>query len=180
MVNNSFVELSSPCFHPAQSKADLVRVRLTRAHIASGQVGPLVDQLMQLSDTLPGVQRWKDKLIIGIEKSATETRDASEIPEVVHYFRQLTQQWPFWAHFVEKECGTMGAVLRLLIGTERMRTSDGHHSVLLTDADAVRAKSKWLFAQTKHLYRCHGLPETEDVEAARAMTRAVNAMFQKT
>ena len=58
MVNNSFVELSSPCFHPAQSKADLVRVRLTRAHIASGQVGPLVDQLMQLSDTLPSVQRW--------------------------------------------------------------------------------------------------------------------------
>ena len=73
-----------------------------------------------------------------------------------------------------------GAVLRLLIGTERIHKGVGSASVLLTDADAVRAKSKWLYSQMKHLCRCHGLPETEDVEAARAMTRAVNAMFQKT
>ena len=180
MAHSSFVELSSPRFDAAHTRADLVRVRITRTDIASGRVGPVVDQLMQLSDSPQGVERWKDKLIIGIEKSPADVRDASEIAEVVHYFRQVTVQWPFWAHFAEKECGTIGAVLRLLIGTERIRKDDGSEAVTLTDADEVRAKSKWLFAQMKHLYRCHGLPETEDVEAARAMTRAVNAMFQKT
>ncbi len=180
MVNNSFVELSSPRFDAAQTKADLVRVRITLADVSSGRVGPVVDQLMQLSDTPQGVLRWKDKLIIGIDKSLTETRDASEIPELVCYFRQLTLQWPFWSHFVEKECGTMGAVLRLLIGTERLGRSGGQAGHLLTDADEVRAKSKWLYEQMKFLYRCHCLPETQDIETAKAITRAVNAMFHKT
>lgn len=180
MAHSSFVELSNPRFDAANTKAELVRVRITRADVASGSTASLVCQLMQLSDTREAVQRWKDKLIIGIEKAPTETRDASEIAEVVHYFRQLTSQWPFWSHYVEKECGTMGAVLRLLIGTERLRKGDAAETVLLTDADEVRAKSKWLFGQMKHLYRCHGLPEAEDVDAAKAMTRAVNAMFHKT
>ena len=56
-------------------RADLVRVRLTSADMASGHVGPVVDQLMQLSDTREAMLRWKDKLIIGIEKSPTDVRD---------------------------------------------------------------------------------------------------------
>lgn len=180
MVNNSFVELSNPRFDAAQTKADLVRVWITLADISSGHVGAAVDQIMQLSDTPQGVVRWKDKLIIGIEKSPTETREASEIPELVRYFRHLTLQWPFWAHFAEKDCGTVGAVLRLLIGTERLGRNGGQPGQLLTDADEVRAKSKWLYGQMHYLYRCHSLPQTQDIDTARAMARAVNAMFHKT
>lgn len=179
MNHSSFVELHSPRFDAATSRGDLVRFRITQADIASARVGAAVDQLMQLSDTASGVQRWKDKLIIGIEKSALETRDASEIPEVVHYFREITRQWPFWAHFAEKEHGTMGAVLRLLIGSERLRKAGGSDTVWLTDADEVRARSQWLFRQTRQLYQCHGLPEGNEFEAALAMTRAVNALFHK-
>jgi len=180
MANNSFVELSNASFHAAHTKADLVRVRITCADIASGHVGRLVDQLMQLSDTVEGALRWKDKLIIGIEKSPHESRDVSQIPEAVRYFRRLTKQWPFWSHFAEKECGTMGAVLRLLIGTECLRKGAENEGVMLTNADAVRYQSKWLFDQMQHLYHCHGLPEAQAIDTAQAMALAVNAMFQKT
>ena len=180
MVNNSFVELNSPAFNTTKTVADLVRVRITKADIASARVGPLVDRLMLLSDNLDGVTNWKNKLFIGIERSADETRDASEIAANVIYFRQLTRQWPFWLHFAEKECGTLASVLRMLIGTERMQQPDGRTHRVLTDADEVRSISKWLYAHTKHMYRFHGLPEYEDTEMAKELTRAVNAMFQKT
>jgi hypothetical protein len=38
---------------------------------------------MQLSDNLDGLNNWKGKLFIGIEKSPDETRDASEIAATV-------------------------------------------------------------------------------------------------
>ena len=119
------------------------------------------------------------KLFIGIEKASNETRDASEVPAIVHFFRQLTGQWPFWLHFAEKEYGTLAAVLRLLIGTERVHLSDGREDRVLTNADAVRAQSKRLYTQMKHLYRFHGLPESDDIAMAKALTKVVNAMFQK-
>jgi hypothetical protein len=180
MTNISFVELDSKQFNPVKSYAQRVRLRLTLADIESGHVGNVVDQLMQLSDTKEGVLNWRNKLIISAEKPLAEKRVASEIPAMVHYFRALTEQWPFWLHFVEKEGSTVGSVMRMLVGTERLRQFDGREDLLLTDADKVRGQAKRLFDQMKHLYRCHGLHEDEDTEMAKAITRAVNAMFQKT
>jgi hypothetical protein len=134
---------------------------------------------MQLSDSKEGVSNWRNKLIISAEKLPAEKRVGSEIPAMVHYFRVLTEQWPFWLHFAEKDGSTVGSVLRLLVGTERVRQTDGREDLLLTDADKVRAQAKWLFDQMKVLYRCHGLHEDEDTVMAKAITRAVNAMFQK-
>jgi len=179
MVNSSFVELNSPAFNATRSVADLVRFRITRAHIASGHVGPLVDQLMQLSDNLDGLNNWKSKLFIGIEKSPDDTRDASETAATVQYFRQLTREWPFWLHFAEKEWGTMASVLRLLIGTERQYLPDGSAHRVLTDADEVRSMSKCLYGTTKLLYRFHQLPESDDFAMAKELTRVVNTMFHK-
>jgi hypothetical protein len=116
---------------------------------------------------------------ISAEKPLAERRAASEIPAMVYYFRSLTEQWPFWLHFAEKDGSTVGSVLRLLVGTERIRQTDGREDLLLTDADKVRAQAKRLYDQIKHLYRCHGLHEDEDTEMAKAITRAVNAMFYK-
>lgn len=180
MPNNSFMDLSNKRFDACLCNANLVRLRICQADIASGRVGHLVDQLMQLSDTLEGVLNWKDKLIIRIELPHTEQREASEIPEVVHYFQVLTSQWPFWLHFAEKTGGTVGTVLRLLIGTEHMQLPATQQSLNLTDAFQVRSKAKWLYGQIKHLYRCHALPESEDTQIAVAIVKAVNAMFHKT
>ena len=179
MTNISFVELDSKQFNPSRNYAQRVRLRLTQADIASGHVGNVVDQLIQLSDTHEGVMNWRNKLIISAEKPVAEQRAASEIAAMVHYFRAVTAQWPFWLHFAEKDGSTVGSVLRLLVGTERLRQSAGREDLLLTDADKVRAKAKWLFEQMKLMYRCHGLHEDEDAEMAKAITRAVNAMFQK-
>lgn len=179
MVHSSFVELSSPTFHPIRSIADLVRLRITQADLACGRVAPLVDQLMQLSDNLDGVVCWKGRLFIGIEKARDETRDASEVKAIVHYLRQLAGQWPFWLHFAEKEFCTMAAVLRLLTGTERMHLSDSCEDRVLTNADGVRAQSKWLYTQMKHLYRFHGFPESDDLAMAIELTQVVNTMFLK-
>jgi hypothetical protein len=134
---------------------------------------------MQLSDNLDGVVCWKGRLFIGIEKARDETRDASEVKAIVHYFRQLTGQWPFWLHFAEKECGTMATILRLLTGTERMHLPADLEDRVLTNADGVRAQSKWLYAQMKHLYRFHGFPESDDLAMAKELTQVVSAMFQK-
>jgi hypothetical protein len=180
MTNISFVELDSKQFNPATTYAQRVRLRLAQADIASGHLGHVVDQLMQLSDTKEGVLNWRNKLIISADKPVAERRSASEIPAMVHYFRALTAQWPFWLHLAEKDGDTVGSVLRLLVGTERIRQNDGREDLLLTDADKVRAQAKRLFEQMKHLYRCHGLHEDEDTEMAKAITRAVNAMFLKT
>lgn len=180
MAHNSFTELDSPHFDAAQTKADLVRLRISQADIRSGQVGRLVDQLMQLSDSHEALLRWKNKLIIAVEKPPLDLRDASEIPQIVQYFRLLTQHWPFWLHFAEKDNGTVGLVLRLLIGTERLRQLDGREPLMLTNADQVRAQSKALYRQMKHLYRFHALPERSDKDMALAITLAVNAMFHKT
>lgn len=180
MQSSSFMELSSAQFDAAQSKADLVRLRITQADIRSARVGALVDQLMRLSDSREGLLRWKNKLIIDVEKPQLDLRDASEISEVVQYFRLLTQHWPFWLHYVEKQGGTVGTVLRLLIGTERMRLPDGRASLMLTNAEQLRVQAKWLFGQMKHLYRFHALPEAEGTAMAMAVTQAVNAMFHKT
>jgi hypothetical protein len=180
MPHISFVELDSKHFNPASSYAQRVRLRLTHADMASGHVGNVVDQLMQLSDSKEGVLNWRNKLIIAAEKPLGEPRASSEIPATVNYFRALTGQWPFWLHFAEKDGSTVGSIMRLLVGTERVQQADGREDVLLTDADKVRAQAKWLFNQMKHLYRCHGLPEEEDTAMARSIARAVNAMFQRT
>jgi hypothetical protein len=180
MTNVSFIELNSRQFNVNTTNANLVRLRITRADIRSGRVGNLVDQLMQLSDTKEGVINWQDKLIIGAEMLRSDSREASEIPELVRFFRNLTRQWPYWLHFAEKRGGTVGAVLRLLVGSERMMQSYGSDNLFLTDADQVRSKAKWLFGQVKHLYNCHGIEDEAYLDMAKAVTASVNTMFHKT
>jgi hypothetical protein len=83
-------------------------------------------------------------------------------------------------HFAEKQGGTVGAVLRLLIGTERLEQSAGSTHLYLSDADQVREKAKWLFGQVQYLYSCHEVSDDDYLEMAKAVTQSVNTMFHKT
>lgn len=179
MPQENVIDLSSPDFNVLRDDIDFVRVLITREDVVSKRVGRLVDQLMTLSDTKTGVINWKNKLRIGFQRMGDTAMDLSEMPHVLSYFRELTNQWPFWWHYVEKDGPTIGIVLKMLVGTERLVNESGKEILALANFPEVQSRAMFLFNKMNYLYRCHGIAEVENKKTRKLVTEAINSLFMK-
>lgn len=96
-------------------KNTLLIIGISRQEVESGNHAVLLDNLLELSQSKELTEQYANRLALMFGGYDDDPRPLAEIPEVVSFLCHLTSQWPYWAHFVEKDfSGTVGVILALL------------------------------------------------------------------
>ena len=96
------------------AKDEILVIAITRESVVTHDIRPLLDKLLPLADTREAAIAWEGKLTFYFDGWDEDPRETAEIPEIRAYFLNVTAEFPFWFHFVEKVGDTFWHVLRLL------------------------------------------------------------------
>ncbi|MFC0676694.1 hypothetical protein ACFFGH_02345 [Lysobacter korlensis] len=94
-------------------RADALVVVLNRREVESDRVGYTIDHLMRLSDDPVLAQKFEGRVYLVFEGYAGKQPYESAASR--RFFRALTDQWPYWFHFLERREGSLRLALRLLV-----------------------------------------------------------------
>lgn len=161
--------------HEAAKTADFLVMEFSRPVVASGLIGDALDRLLQLSDSAEHVRRFGSSMTFVFLGYDHDPRELYEIPECRAFFQQLTREWPYWLHFLEKDADSIGLVLRLLCQVDVSRRSPHCIDAHFRQPDELGPVLLRLFNGMNDLYDVHGLSEAENL----AMTARINAALER-
>lgn len=151
-------------------KADFAVISFSRQNVEHGLIGDALDRLMSLSDSPSFVAQFEDRMALKFDGYDDDPRELSQIPECVVFFRALTQQWPYWYHFLEKNGPSISIVIQLLCDMRVVQTINGRVGCEFVSLDEFRGVAMRLFDGMNTLYEAHGIDEAQNV----AMSKKVN------
>ncbi|CAA9311912.1 MAG: hypothetical protein AVDCRST_MAG71-811 [uncultured Lysobacter sp.] len=94
-------------------EAEALVVVLSRGEIESGRVGHTIDRLMNLSDDPVLARKYEGRVHLVFAGYGSEPHQNATCRR---FFRALTDQWPYWFHFLERREGSLRLALQLLVG----------------------------------------------------------------
>ena len=144
----------------------------TREDMELGAVGQAVDRLMQLSDDDDLARRMEGQVFLLIEGYDTDPRELFQIEECVSFFRAVTEQWPYWFHFLERKSGSLGRALRMLVDVRVTHMDDGVVKAVV-EAECLEAVLLRMFKAMAGLQQRLDLDETHTVEASEEVLKAL-------
>lgn len=153
---------------------DHVFCQFSRSEVEAGPVGGAVDRLMELSDDNAIARHLEGRLTLMFEGYDDDPRELYEIPEVVQFFRSLTEAWPFWFHFLEREGDSLCVAMRLLTDVRLLSRQRGQVRADIDFADYQRELNR-LFEGMNGLHERLGYRPAETVRATGAILRRVRA-----
>ena len=162
-------------FDGAAAACDDVVLILSRDEVEDGNISDALDRLLNFSDNPTHVRQFEDRLTVAFSGYDDDPRELHQIPEVVSFFRRLSNHWPYWLHFAEKEGGAIGMVFWLLCDVEVLRSSAGMVRFRFKDPEALGTTMMSLFNATNALYEANGIDE----ERNEHMTEKVMAAFER-
>lgn len=96
------------------SKQELAVVEFERRHIEAGDIKAALAMLAPMAASRESAERFEGTLTFYFSGYDEDPRETAAIPEIRAWFQELTGEFPYWLHFVEKEGDTFFHVLRLL------------------------------------------------------------------
>ena len=120
--------MTSPRYPHARlspAKNQILAIAITRESVVTHDIRPLLDKLLPLAATREAAIAWEGKVTFFFDGWDQDPRETAEIPEIRAYFLDVTSEFPFWFHFVEKVGDTFWHVLRLLCRGHREQVQDG-------------------------------------------------------
>jgi hypothetical protein len=159
---------------------DFLVMTFTRREVESGLIGDALDRMMSISDQPDFVRQFADRMTFIFEGYDLDAREIYQIPECVAFFRELSAQWPFFFHFLEKTKLTFGLLFQLLCDVEVVAVGDGLTGSRFVDMDQVSAMASHLVEGLNVLYRVHGIDEEAfDVMVQKAVAAFERALLNK-
>ncbi len=110
-----------PLAHHSASKNERLVIAITRYSVETGDTRPLLDKLLPLAPSREAPLHWEGKLTFYFEGWDLDPRETQEIPEIRANFLEVTAEFPYWLHFVEKEGETLLHLFRLLCRCHSVR-----------------------------------------------------------
>lgn len=99
--------------HEELLRAEALVVVLSRREIEGGRVGHTIDRLMALSDDPVLARRYEGRVhLVFAGYGGTQPHQNATCRR---FFRALTDQWPYWFHFLERQEGSLRLALLLLV-----------------------------------------------------------------
>ena len=95
-------------------QAEALVVVIDRREIERGQIARMVELLSLVSDDAVLAQKYEGRMHLVFEGYAGAR--PHENPACRRFFRALSDQWPYWFHFLERREGSLRLALRLLVG----------------------------------------------------------------
>ena len=144
----------------------------TREEIECGLIGQAVDRLMQMSDDDDLSRRLEASVFLVIDGYESDSRELYEIPECVRFFRALTNEWPYWFHFLERDNGSLVIAMRLLVEVESVRGSNSLERAAII-AEGLDSALMQLFTGLNGFQERIGLDESHTEAATDQILKAL-------
>lgn len=144
----------------------------TRDDVAQGLIGQTVDRLMQMSDDDDLARRLEGSVFLLFEGFDSDPRELYQIDDVVRFFRAVTQEWPYWFHFLEREQGSLGIAMRMLVDVTHVPDEDGitRAAIVAERLDAVLVQ---LFEAMSGLQERLDLDDAHTLDATERVLKAL-------
>jgi hypothetical protein len=142
--------------------ASLLVLSISRREVERGQIGDVVDRLLQLTDSLERLKRYKDKLLLSFDGYDQDERELYEIPEVVRFFEKVNEHWPYWVHFCWKTPSAALTPMLLLLCPLVERRNGQRLGVRLRDPYDLSRVLLQMFEGLNTLYGVYGLGPDEN------------------
>jgi hypothetical protein len=167
-----------PLAHHSPVKDELMVIGITRESVDTGDVRPLLDKLQALAATREAAIAWEGKLAFYFDGWNDDPRETAEIPEIRRYFLDVTAEFPYWLHYIEKVGDTFGHVLRLLCRGHVERQPDGVMGWAFDDMNDLQRQIGLLLGGMTALYDRLGLPEEMHERVSQEVAQLIECSLQ--
>lgn len=159
---------------------DFIVIQFSRKEVKKGLIGDALDRLRLISDDREKFCRFENSVVFIFEGYDQDPREVQEIPEVVHFFRTLTDQWPYWLHFIQRDIknqDNLALVLRLLNDCEIVSVTSERCGVRFNDMNSVAESIDRLFEGMVTLYQFHEYEKLKGDDVIRRINLAIENIF---
>lgn len=163
-------------FSPA--KDEMLAIAIMRESVVKHDIRPLLDKLLPLAATREAAIAWEGKVTFFFDGWDQDPRETAEIPAIRAYFLDVTAEFPYWFHFVEKVGDTFWHVLRLLCRGHREQTRPGMIGWQFDDHEELFRQIHLLLGHMNGLHDQLGLPAEMNERIAQEIAQLIECSFE--
>ncbi|WP_295413875.1 chlororespiratory reduction 6 domain-containing protein [uncultured Thiodictyon sp.] len=160
------------------AKDQILVIAITHESVVTHDIRPLLDKLLPLAASREIAMRWEGKVTFYFDGWDNDPRETAEIPEIRAYFMDVTAEFPYWFHFVEKVGDTFWHVLRLLCRGHREQTQPGLIGWQFDDHKELFRQINLQFGYMNGLYDQLGLPEEMNQRVSQEIAQLIECSLQ--
>jgi hypothetical protein len=131
----------------------------THQEVRSGRVGAAVDRLMDLTDTPQACAQNMSRFRLAFSGYSTSPHELAQIPDVASFFQKVTEQWPYWLHFLSPQPENMATLLNLTFTPINVDVKGDLVRSRIEISESSIANFQTMGRATTHLHNAMGAPK---------------------
>lgn len=143
---------------------EIVVLEIPRECIETLYLASTLEKLHALTDTKKRVLNFRESVLFTVLGYDGDPRELPEIPEVRAFFRAVTEEWPHWVWFINRESGQMQTLFLLLCDSSVVSRVPGQVSYNIEPSE-LSIKLGNLTERALSLFVSYDIPEN-DVESS--------------
>ncbi|MCU1136992.1 hypothetical protein [Stenotrophomonas maltophilia] len=151
---------------------DIVVTEFSREQVIKGELDHIVESLELLSGNSEVARNLMGSMFLSFGGWESDPREIYDIPEVVQFFRALTERWPYWFYFLEAVQDSAKNSLFLLLDV-KLETVDGRQMGYQFDPAQFTRKAMYLFEHMNSFMLDIGLSEEDIAARSREIEQAL-------
>ena len=168
-----------PLARLSPAKQELLIVAFPYADVIAGDISSAAEVLSPLVGSKETAEQFEGRLTFYFPGWDEDPRETAEIPEIRDWFTELTEAFPYWLHFVEKEGDSLLHVLRLLCDFQYTSAGNGVVGGRFVDLDQFRRVLLSLFGYQNVLYEQLGLGEEMNERISQEVAQLIECSLQQ-
>jgi hypothetical protein len=146
-----------------------IYLEITRSMVECRDTAALLFALRAMTLGAGSLRRYASSVRLMFSGYDADPRELYAIPEVRGYVYRLTQDFPYWLHFADKNSASLLVLLMCLTSVDSTENSAGRVTSGV-DVQGLKAAVQDLFIEMNTLHARHGLSPSE----TSAMTQQVS------
>lgn len=152
----------STASHAEILECDIVVTEFSPRQVASCELDSIVASLERLSKNPEVALKLKGSMFLSFSGWDDDRREIYDIPEIVQFFRALTERWPHWFYFLEAEQDSIKNSL-FLLSDLKYESQMGRKTSYKFDPHQLARRAMFLHEHMNSLMLDIGMTE-EDIE----------------
>lgn len=161
-------------FNPRPGADELVVLQIDRVHVERNDLQTWVSVLERLSSDEATASAYEGMLSVAVTGYEDDPRELYEVPEVVRYMRALTDAWPYWFHFCERNMRSLELIFLSHVDLRRVKNLGPHKvGVEVVSEKQFKRAILGLFNGMNALYEQFGWSEARNIAASDKVNDAL-------
>lgn len=149
----------------AQCSNDAVVVlEISRREIEHCDFGSALERLHIMADTRENALRYRESMFLMVTGYDNDPRELCEVPEIRTFFSKLSDQWPHWIWFLNRDLAMVPLLMSFLCRVQVLH-KPGAAGLRFVDGSELRARIAELHSRSAPFFSTFSI-ETEKVESS--------------